>query len=113
MIKDYRKIELEKKWDIVREEPYDEIRRLTVPRNELNPALTYLDKAHLDYKTPLELVIVEAEFQHLFKLGKNGLSGRTFLYRKEEEEWNKQQSFAFDYPQTMLELEYRIEIYLP
>ena len=99
--------ELDKEFKIERTGIYGLIFRAKCTKGDLYECLKYIDK-YDKFKTPLELEVDGV----LFKLGKNGLSGRVFLYRKEEEEWNEKQSYKSFFPQEFIELRLRILNYL-
>jgi len=96
-----------KKFKIERTGIYGLIFRAKCTKEGLHECLKYIDKDD-NFKTPLELNVDGV----LFKLGKNGLSGRVFLYRKEENEWNMKQSNRSFFPQEFIEIRIRIVKYL-
>lgn len=99
--------DFEKEFKIERTNTYNGVFRAKCTKENLHNCLKYIDKDD-NFITPLELNVDNV----LFKLGKNGLSGRVFLYRKEEDKWNKKQSFKSFFPQEFIEIRIRILKYL-
>ena len=99
--------DFEEEFKIERTGIYDLIFRAKCTKDNLHECLKYIDKDD-NFKTPLDLNVDGV----LFKLGKNGLSGRVFLYRKEENEWNMKQSNRSFFPQEFIEIRIRIVKYL-
>ncbi len=99
--------DFEEEFKIERTGIYDLIFRAKCTKEDLHECLKYIDKDD-NFKTPLELKVDGV----LFKLGKNGISGRVFLYRKEENKWNIKQSNRWFYPCEFIEIRIRILKYL-
>lgn len=107
----YRNETLDELFEVERNQKYGEIYQLECHLKTLNTCLGYLDDNSNDIQTPILLKIKGATKEN-WKLGKNGLSGRVYLYDKRENDFNEQESLKDNCIQSFSNLSERLEIYL-
>ena len=108
---DKKNEDLDTVFNVNRSGKYDEINSCECTLKTLGACLGYIDDNGSDIQTPLILTITDAKEKN-WELGKNGLSGRVFLYDERENDFNDENSQNEDYSQVFSSLKERIENYL-